>query len=50
MAQIYRGDSTNVFHANRRNDVSVVEHLHAYHDFSESTKQESLLKQYKEDQ
>ena len=37
LAQIYRGDSTNVFHANRRNDVSTVEHLHAYHDFSEST-------------
>jgi len=37
VAQIYRGDSTNVFQANRRNDVSTVEHLHAYHDFSEST-------------
>ena len=30
------------------NDVSVGEHLHAYHGFSESTNQESLLKQYKE--
>jgi hypothetical protein len=37
VAQIYRGDSTNVFQANRRNDVSTVEHLHGYHDFSEST-------------
>src|SRR5205823_13171726 len=36
-AQLYRGDSTNVFQANRRNDVATVEHLHAYHDFSEST-------------
>ncbi|HEV3199045.1 MAG TPA: hypothetical protein VGZ73_14120 [Bryobacteraceae bacterium] len=36
-AQLFRGDSTNVFQANRRNDVSTVEHLHAYHDISEST-------------
>ena len=32
-----RGDSENVFQALRRNDVSTVEHLHAYHDISEST-------------
>ena len=36
-AQIFRGDSDNVFQAVRRNDVSTVEHLHAYHDLSEST-------------
>src|SRR5207244_9051400 len=31
-AQLFRGDSENVFQALRRNDVSTVEHLHAYHD------------------
>src|ERR1043165_8638163 len=36
-AQIYRGDSTNVFQALRRNDVSTVEHLRAYRDLNEST-------------
>jgi hypothetical protein len=36
-AQLFRGDSTNTFQAVRRNDVSTVEHLHAYHDISEST-------------
>ncbi len=36
-AQIYRGDSDGVFVANRRNDVSTVEHLRAYHDITEST-------------
>src|SRR6202521_821687 len=36
-AQLFRGDSTNVFQAVRRNDVSTVEHLHAYRDLSEST-------------
>ncbi|MBZ5727982.1 MAG: hypothetical protein LAP87_23690 [Acidobacteriia bacterium] len=37
VAQIFRGDSENVFAAARRNDVSTVEHLHAYGDLSEST-------------
>jgi hypothetical protein len=36
-AQLYRGDSDAVFQANRRSDVSTVEHLRAYHDISEST-------------
>jgi hypothetical protein len=36
-AQIYRGDSENVFQALRRNDVAAVGHLRAYHDLSEST-------------
>jgi hypothetical protein len=36
-AQIFRGDSENVFQALRRNDVSTVAHLHAYHDITEST-------------
>jgi hypothetical protein len=37
VAQVYRGDSTNVFQADKRTDISAVGHLHAYHDFSEST-------------
>jgi len=37
IAQIYRGDSENVFQSLRRNDVATVEHLHAYRDLSEST-------------
>ena len=37
VAQVYRGDSTNVFQADKRTDVSTIGHLHAYHDFSEST-------------
>ena len=37
VAQVYRGDSTNVFHAGKRTDISTIGHLHAYHDFSEST-------------
>ncbi len=37
VTQIFRGDSENTFQANRRNDVATVNHLHAYHDFSEST-------------
>jgi hypothetical protein len=37
VAQVFRGDSTNVFQANRRTDISTIGHLHAYHDFSEST-------------
>jgi hypothetical protein len=36
-AQIFRGDSTNLFRAYNRNDVSTVEHLRAYRDLSEST-------------
>jgi hypothetical protein len=36
-AQLYRGDSENVFQARRRNDVAAVGHLRAYHDFSDST-------------
>ena len=36
-AQVFRGDSTDVFQANRRQDVSVVGHLRAYRDLSEST-------------
>jgi hypothetical protein len=36
-AQIYRGDSDDVFHSVSRNDVSTVGHLHGYKDISEST-------------
>jgi hypothetical protein len=36
-AQLFRGDSTNVFRATRRSDVSAVGHLRAYRDISEST-------------
>ena len=36
-AQVYRGDSDNVFQARRRNDVAAVGHLRAYSDLSEST-------------
>ena len=36
-AQIFRGDSFNLFHAYNRNDLSTVEHLRAYRDISEST-------------
>jgi hypothetical protein len=36
-AQIYRGDSDNVFQARQRSDVAAVGHLRAYHDFSDST-------------
>jgi hypothetical protein len=36
-AQVYRGDSSDVFTANRRQDVSVVGHVRAYRDLSEST-------------
>jgi hypothetical protein len=37
VAQIFRGDSENVFLATKRSDVSTVDHLHAYADLSEST-------------
>ncbi len=36
-AQVYRGDSSDVFQANRRQDVSVIGHIRAYRDLSEST-------------
>jgi hypothetical protein len=36
-AQVYRGDSSDVFSANRRQDVSVVGHLRLYRDLGEST-------------
>ena len=36
-AQLFRGDSENVFQASRRSDLSTVEHLRAYRDLSEST-------------
>jgi len=36
-AQVFRGDSSNVFTANRRQDVSVVGHLRIYRDLGEST-------------
>jgi len=36
-AEVLRGDSDDVFHASRRQDVSVVGHLRAYRDLSEST-------------
>src|SRR6267154_802540 len=36
-AQVYRGDSSDVFTANRRQDLSVVGHLRLYRDLSEST-------------
>jgi hypothetical protein len=36
-AQVFRGDSDDVFAAYRRQDLSVVGHLRAYRDLSEST-------------
>src|ERR1700674_555219 len=36
-AQVFRGDSDDLFHAARRQDVSVVGHVRAYRDLSEST-------------
>jgi hypothetical protein len=36
-AQVLRGDSSDVFTANRRQDVSVVGHIRAYRDLNEST-------------
>jgi hypothetical protein len=36
-AQVYRGDSDDVFNAYRRQDLSVVGHLRGYRDLSEST-------------
>jgi len=37
LAQVFHGDSDNVFRADKRTDVSAIGHLHLYHDFSEST-------------
>lgn len=36
-AQVFRGDSSDVFTSNRRQDVSVVGHLRAYKDLTDST-------------
>jgi hypothetical protein len=36
-AQVFRGDSSDVFHASERQDVSAVGHLRGYKDLSEST-------------
>src|SRR5258708_7768458 len=36
-AQVFRGDSDDLFQATRRQDVSLVAHLRAYRDLSEST-------------
>jgi len=36
-AQVYRGDSDDVFTAYRRQDLGVVGHIRAYHDLTEST-------------
>jgi hypothetical protein len=36
-AQVFRGDSDDLFTANRRQDLSVVGHLRAYRDLNEST-------------
>jgi hypothetical protein len=36
-AQIFRGDSDDLFRSYRRRDVSTVEHLRAYRDITEST-------------
>ncbi len=36
-AQVFRGDSSTVYAANRRQDLSVVGHLRGYRDLSEST-------------
>jgi hypothetical protein len=36
-AQVFRGDSSDVFAAHRRQDVSVVGHLRTYKDLTEST-------------
>ncbi len=36
-AQVFRGDSSDVFHSRERQDVSTVGHLRAYKDLSEST-------------
>lgn len=35
--QVYRGDSTDVFHSNKRGELSYVGHLRGYQDITEST-------------
>jgi len=37
VAQVFRGDSSTVYHAFQRSDASVVGHLHGYKDITEST-------------
>lgn len=36
-AQVYRGDSTNMFRADKRTDLSTVEHLRIYRDITDNT-------------
>lgn len=36
-AQLYRGDSADVFQSNRKQDVALISHLRGYGDLSEST-------------
>ena len=36
-AQLYRGDTEGVFRANKRSDLSTVEHLRLYHDINDDT-------------
>src|SRR6478672_4881416 len=36
-AQVFRGDSDNIFRANKRSDLSTVEHLRIYHDITDNT-------------
>jgi hypothetical protein len=36
-AQVFRGDSSDVFTSSQRNNVSTVGHVRAYHDLSDST-------------
>ncbi len=36
-AQLFRGDSTNLFEAKKRSDLSTVEHLRLYRDLNEAT-------------
>ncbi len=36
-AQVFRGDSGDIFQSSRRRDASVVGHLRAYHDLTESS-------------
>jgi len=35
--QVFRGDSSDVFHSSERGDLSYVAHVRGYHDLSEST-------------
>jgi hypothetical protein len=36
-AQVFRGDSENIYRANKRSDLSTVEHLRIYHDINDNT-------------